>query len=101
MHTMTQLGMLNSFVKMKRFGSRIFFGFSTFANMRSHKTPDVIRAVPDDKLLLESDLENPHGVADACSSMLRTIADAKGWDMETAARITRENAQQFYTARKP
>ena len=34
-----------------------YFGFSHAVNARSPKTPSVIAAVPDDRLLLESDLE--------------------------------------------
>ena len=32
------MGMLNSFVKMKKYGNRFYFGFSSFANLRSPKT---------------------------------------------------------------
>jgi hypothetical protein len=33
--------MADSFVRMRRYGPRFYFGFSTFANGRSPKTPEV------------------------------------------------------------
>eukprot|EP00960_Hanusia_phi_P054735 762760-Hanusia_phi.AAC.4 len=101
---------------MKRFGERFFFGFSCFANLRSPKTSQegerfsrahrphpcleqVIASVPDDKLLLESDLEDAKQARGALLEMLRVIADAKGWTMEFAAKKTWENAESFYSRR--
>lgn len=37
--------MLNSFVKMKNYGDRFYFGFSAAINLRSPKTSDVIKLV--------------------------------------------------------
>jgi TatD DNase family protein len=41
--------MLQSYVKMKKYGDRFYFGFSAFANLRDKcsKTSSVIAAVPD------------------------------------------------------
>ena len=60
---------------MKKYGDRFYFGFSSFANMRAncHKTAAVIAAVPDDRLLLESDLEDPDDVPHALNTMLHTM----------------------------
>ena len=85
---------------MKKYGDRFYFGFSSFANMRAncHKTAAVIAAVPDDRLLLESDLEDPDDVPHALNTMLHTMAEAKGWTVEQTAAITKRNAQRFATA---
>ena len=76
-----KLGMLESYLKMKKYGDRFYFGFSSFANLRENcrKTAAVIAAVPADRLLLESDLENPLDVVGALHAMLRVMADAKGY----------------------
>ena len=90
-----KIGMLESYVKMKKFGDRFYFGFSSFANLRQncHKTSAVIAAVPDDRLLLESDLEDPSDVPEALHQMLHVMAEAKGWSVEETARITMRNAE--------
>jgi Tat protein secretion system quality control protein TatD with DNase activity len=41
-----KVGMARNFIKMKKYGSRFYFGFSHFANSRSPKTGDVIACIP-------------------------------------------------------
>mmetsp|Transcript_75817 Transcript_75817/g.152350 ORF Transcript_75817/g.152350 Transcript_75817/m.152350 type:complete len:120 (+) Transcript_75817:3-362(+) len=93
-------GMVDSLSRMKRFGPRFYFGFSTFVNARSPKTRDVLRAVPADRLLLESDLEDsgPMG-ADRkrdLEKMVLLISEARGWGIEETWERTYENARNFY-----
>jgi len=87
---------LRQLTTMKKYGDRFYFGFSSVVNLRSPKTQDVIRLVPDDRLLLESDLCDPASAEDELRIMLAFIADVKGWSVENAARITRDNAERFY-----
>lgn len=87
---------LRQLTTMKKYGDRFYFGFSSVINLRSPKTQDVIRATPDDRLLLESDLCDPTRAEDELRIMLAFIADVKGWSVNDAARITRENANRFY-----
>lgn len=86
-----------SYYKMKRYGERFYFGFASVINLRSPKTLEVIRSIPDDRLLLESDLEDPTNVADSLNKMIEVIAACKGWDISTACRVTTENANRFYS----
>mmetsp|Transcript_35978 Transcript_35978/g.55965 ORF Transcript_35978/g.55965 Transcript_35978/m.55965 type:complete len:222 (+) Transcript_35978:94-759(+) len=88
-------GMLNSFVKMKNYGDRFYFGFSAAINLRSPKTSDVIKLVPDKRLLIESDLEDPSEVRPCLARMLHVIAESKGWTLEQAAAQTSSNARAF------
>ena len=87
---------LRQLTTLKKYGDRFYFGFSSVINLRSPKTQDVIRATPDDRLLLESDLCDPTRAEDELRIMLAFIADVKGWSVSDAARITRENAERFY-----
>ena len=87
---------VDSLVRMKRWGDRFYFGFSAVVNLRSPKTAGVVRAVPSDRLLLESDLVSPECAEADLRTMLAFIAEAKGWSAEEAARVTRENAMRFY-----
>lgn len=86
-----------SYYRMKRFGSRFYFGFASAINLRSMKTTEVIASIPDDRLLLESDLEDPNDVAGSLYKMIEVIATSKAWDIPTACRITTENAKCFYS----
>ncbi len=55
-------GMIDSLLALKGLGNRFYFSFSYVINMRAPKTVDVIRAVPDDRLLIETDQDTPTGM---------------------------------------
>ena len=88
---------VESLTRMKRWGPRFYFGFSSAVNLRSPKTEDVVRAVPADRLLVESDLVSPEKADAELREMVAFVARARGWTVEEAARITRENARRFYS----
>lgn len=90
-----------------------YFGFSHAVNSRSPKTPAVIAAVPDNRLLLESDLErsswsklndntpiNLSRREEYLAAMVACIAAAKGWTTEETRQRTFENAERFYATRR-
>ena len=81
---------------MKKWGDRFYFGFSSVVNLQSPKTKQVIASVPDDKLLIESDLVDPTDAEQSLRVMIAFIASSKGWTVEETCRITRENAERFY-----
>ena len=93
-------GTVEQLIRSRRFGARLYFGFAACINLRSPKTAEVIRAVPEDKLLLESDRSSarPSGrVEGELLQMLALYAELKGWGgVEEAAQRTRQNAQSFY-----
>ena len=91
------VGFLEGLIKMKRWGSRFYFGFSAVVNLRSPKTGAVIRAVPADRLVLESDLVSPENAEGDLRTVLAFVAEARGWTVAETARITRENAERFYS----
>ena len=97
-------------VRMKADGGRrgrsVYVGFSAVVNLRgggkgggSRKDPkaaEAIRRVPADRLLVESDLVSPAEAEAGLREMLAFVAETRGWTLEDAARITRENAERFY-----
>ena len=93
-------GTVEQLVRSKRFGGQIYFGFAACINLRAPKTREVIRAVPEDRLLLESDRSSamPEGrVEGELLQMLTLYAEIKGWEgVEEAARRTRQNAYRLY-----
>lgn len=56
-----------------------------------------IRAVPDDRLLLESDQDSPSRIDDGLFAILGVVAEAKGWSLEQAAQRAAENFAAFAT----
>ena len=56
-------GMMDSLTTMKQgIGSRFYFSFSPVINMRSPKTVEVIKHVPQDRLLIETDQNTPTSI---------------------------------------
>jgi Tat protein secretion system quality control protein TatD with DNase activity len=66
----------------RRYGN-LYFSFSTTINSRSPRLKDNIRAVRDERLLVESDWNSLDGHLDRLSEIVNIVADAKGWDLET------------------
>lgn len=89
-------GTLEQLSRSKKYGDRVYFGFAACVNLRSPKTPGVIAAVPDDRLLLESDREACGAVEAELAEMAGVYAAAKGWSPEECVRRTTENAERFY-----
>ena len=77
-------------------GTRFYFGFSAAINLKSKKTESVLQFIPADRLLLESDLEQPHSVDECVEEMLGVIARCKECTPLQAANMTMRNAQAFY-----
>ena len=80
-----------------RFGARLYFGFAACVNFRSPKTKEVLKAVPPDRLLLESDRSS--ALSDLSTELLTTLAhyqEAQGWpSLEEAAQETTRNAERW------
>lgn len=85
------------FCKLPNIGERFYFSFSHAIN---HRTPEKLRArvaaVPDDKLLLESDQVTPLVIDDSLLAMCEIVADVKGWTLQDAARRLGNNFRAFY-----
>jgi Tat protein secretion system quality control protein TatD with DNase activity len=79
---------------------KVFFSFSTVINLSTAggetKFPDVIRACPDDRLLVESDL---HCAGEDMDRLLedicRKVCDIKGWSLEDGLQRIRKNYEDF------
>lgn len=77
----------------------IYFSFScvvNFSNPSSEKAINVIKAVPDDRILIESDL---HRAGEKMDNLLRDIVlkvcEIKGWSLEEGTKRMKENWFKF------
>ncbi|KAK4103494.1 Metallo-dependent hydrolase [Parathielavia hyrcaniae] len=79
---------------------RVYFSFSTVINLSTaggeSRLPDVVRACPDDRLLVESDL---HCAGDDMDRLLgdiaRKVCEIKGWSLEEGLTRIRKNYEEF------
>lgn len=82
----------------------VYFGFSDVVNNRGGETRRQerlqanIRAVPDDRLLLESDLDAPERLDRSLSDICMVVSKVKGWTFERTAHVTSQNAVRFVAA---
>ena len=75
----------------------VFFGFSFAINGRAlERTRGAIAAVPDDRLLLESDLPDAAYVDREIEQLIKLVMDVKGWTRKQVAEITTANAKRFF-----
>ena len=88
-------------------GERLYFGFSHTVNVAMGGGPGTdghnsllaaIRAVPTNRLLVESDVDDPSVAATATLSAAHLIATALGKSVEEAAALTSENGRNFLCA---
>ncbi|KAI9317902.1 TatD family [Dichotomocladium elegans] len=82
------------FMHLKAF--RIYVSFSIAINARLDKKLDeLIRAVPEDRLLIESDMNTPQGQDEAMAAIVERVAEARGWEVNETAEKTRDNWYNF------
>lgn len=78
----------------------VFFSFSVAVNFGNEsgraRTAEVIRTVPDGRILVESDLHVAGEPMDtALEDMYRKVCEIKGWGLEDGVARIRENFQRF------
>lgn len=89
-------------VGLRATGTLYYFGFSHVINARTPQLWDrlkgCLKVIPKNRVLLESDLENPETKDEHLIAMLELLS--KEWDVsiEEAARQTYENAQRFFSS---
>lgn len=74
---------------------RVYFSFSTTINARLSRLEELIRSVPDDRLLVESDFNDIRLSSLRVWEILGIVCDAKGWDAKRAADQLQRNWQSF------
>lgn len=80
--------------------AQVYVSFSTAVNLSTEavrsKVDDVIRAVPDDRILVESDLHRAGEEMDGMlENMYRHVCAAKGWELEEGVTRIGRNYEAF------
>ncbi|CAI2185417.1 4322_t:CDS:2 [Funneliformis geosporum] len=73
----------------------IYFSFSIVINDKNSRLPDLIRAVPEDKLLIETDYHSPNGLDYYMTMIIKLVSEVKEWTETTTVDKTRENFIKF------
>lgn len=83
------------FLQLKAY--RIYVSFSVAINARlgPKKLAELICVVPEDRLLLESDLNSPHGIDRGMVSIAKIVAKARNWSLDHTVRQTHANWRAF------
>eukprot|EP00271_Cylindrocystis_brebissonii_P017150 TRINITY_DN4333_c0_g1_i1.p1 TRINITY_DN4333_c0_g1~~TRINITY_DN4333_c0_g1_i1.p1 ORF type:complete len:269 (+),score=22.86 TRINITY_DN4333_c0_g1_i1:187-993(+) len=84
-------------LKMKDVGGRFYFSMSSLVSARSPKFADRLKVIPDDRILLESDVHSLLEVDGAMESILNTVAEVKGWTLDEAVARIEQNTDDFWS----
>ena len=89
-------GSVKQFVDLK--GFIIYVSFSVGINARltpPDKLQELIRAVPENRLLIESDLNTPKGIDECMVDIVKIVAEARQWTIQQVVEITSRNWLSF------
>lgn len=75
---------------------RVYFGFAPVINFRSPKTKDVIRCVGLDRIVLETDHEDPEQVPSSLVTGIRYLAETLECSYQQVVEQTTKNAADLY-----
>ncbi|KAJ1665216.1 Cut9-interacting protein scn1 [Coemansia sp. RSA 1813] len=89
--------MLRQILFKGQLGKHIYISFSWFVNGRNEqKSRECIAAVPEDRLLIESDLHDAKSAFSALEHIIRLVASARGWALEEACCRLAANSRAFF-----
>lgn len=88
--------MMRAFTKMNH-PPEIFFSFSIVINARlqERKLQELISAVPEDRLLIESDHHSHTLIDSLLMDMVKKVSEIRGWSIEETVQKTTRNWHRF------
>ncbi|KAI8077926.1 TatD family [Gilbertella persicaria] len=87
---------ITQFMELKGFEFYVSFSVAINAqHLPAHKMQALIQAVPEDRLLIESDLNTPEGIDICMVDIVKIVAEARGWSIEQVVNITNKNWKRF------
>lgn len=82
-------------LKLNYIGPKLYFSFSHAVNSRSPKIVNRILAIPQDRILIESDLGELDKVDEAMWSILQVLCDIRQWNTQEATSILEQNMNAY------
>ncbi len=89
------LELLNALIKFPTIGDRFYFSYSAIVNARSPKSADRIFRTPDDRILVESDINDISAVAAHIRDSVNLVSVSKGWTFDQTVSITTRNLLRY------
>ncbi|CAO3632683.1 unnamed protein product [Cunninghamella blakesleeana] len=86
---------IQQFLKFSNIKTYVSFSIAINARLGWAKLSQLIQSVPDDQLLIESDLNSPLGLDHAMIQMACLVARAKHWSLHDSLIITHKNWLTF------
>ncbi|CAG9461994.1 unnamed protein product [Pedinophyceae sp. YPF-701] len=91
--------MVRNFVALPNgLGARVYFSFNAVVRNGRAKLLARVAAVPDDRVLVESDVTSVAGLAPGLRAAVELVAEAKGWSLPETAERVEANFRSFYEA---
>lgn len=87
---------VTQFLELK--GFEMYVSFSVCINARlipPKKLTELIKVVPEDRLLIESDLNTPELMDEGMVEITRIVAEARGWSIRKVVETTNKNWKRF------
>ncbi|OMJ29382.1 Cut9-interacting protein scn1 [Smittium culicis] len=78
-------------------GDRIYFSFSQFVNMRSSKLGDTLLVIPRNRILLESDMEDPRNAYSSLLTVHKWACEKLCITEEEMLKISLQNSADFFS----
>jgi len=89
---------VNGLLKIAKYGKRFYFGFSHCINV-SHESPKllaVMKMIPRERILIESDQNTPLYLDEDILKMCQLVAKTREWTVEETIQITSQNAKSAF-----
>ncbi|KAF1804940.1 hypothetical protein V8B55DRAFT_1495824 [Mucor lusitanicus] len=87
---------ITQFLELKGFDMYVSFSVAINARLApAKKLMELIKTVPEDRLLIESDLNTPLGIDECMVEMTKIVAEARGWTIKQVVETTSRNWKRF------
>lgn len=88
-------GTISQFMQLKGFLVYVSFSVAINGRLKKEKLAQLICSVPEDRLLIESDLNSPLGLDEKMIEIAKIVAEARQWSLEQVAQQTFSNWRTF------
>ncbi|KAI9266569.1 TatD family [Phascolomyces articulosus] len=92
---MGSAGSIPQFLKLKGYAIYVSFSVAICGRMDKKKLYDLMASIPEDRILIESDLNTPCGLDHAMEEITKWVGEARQWTIEKTIEQTYKNWRTF------